>query len=98
MLDQTQLIALLKQQIKDAGSQKTLAHRWGISQQYLTDVLKRRRMPNRKILDALGYESVVMYKKIYHTEDKPEHGAEMNQSNSSGLSQRGWGTEHAQNR
>ncbi len=67
MLDHAQLIALLKQQAKDAGSQKQLAFKWGISQQYLSDVMDGRRMPGKKILDALGYEPVVVYKKIYRT-------------------------------
>lgn len=67
MLTHDQLVSLLKQQVKDAGSQKQFAFRWGISQQYLTDVLKGRRMPGPKILKMLGYESMVVYKKIYRT-------------------------------
>lgn len=65
MLDHDQLISLLKQRVRKCGSQKTFALTHGISQQYLTDLLKRRRMPGQKILQVLGYEPVVMYKKIY---------------------------------
>jgi len=67
MLNHDQLLSLLKQCVRDAGSQKTFAIQHGISQQYLTDVLKKRRMPGAKILQVLGYESVIVYKKIYQT-------------------------------
>jgi len=72
MLTHDQLVALLRQQAKEAGSQKILAIRWGISQQYLTDVLKGRRMPGPKILKMLGLEPVIMYKKIYRTNSAGE--------------------------
>ena len=73
MLTHDQLVSLLKQQIKEAGSQKILAHRMGISQQFLTDVLKGRRMPGAKILRMLGYESMIMYKKIYQTGNEADN-------------------------
>lgn len=66
MLNHDQLIALLKSQIKMAGSQKAFAKQIEISPQYLSDVLAGRRMPNRQILNALGYEFVPCYKRIYH--------------------------------
>ena len=67
MLDHDQLVALMKQETRNAGSQKTLAMKWGISQQQLSDVLNRRRMPGPRILRMLGFEPVTMYKKIYRT-------------------------------
>jgi hypothetical protein len=67
MLTQNQLIRLLKQQAREAGSQKILAIKWGISQQNLSDVIKGRTIPGPKILKMLGYESVVMFKKIYRS-------------------------------
>ncbi len=66
MLDRDQLISVLKKEIKAVGSQKAYAFKHGVSQQYLSDVLNKRRIPGTKILNALGYESVEMYKKIYH--------------------------------
>lgn len=66
MLNHDQLIALLKSRIRTAGTQKTFAKQIGISPQYLSDVLAGRRMPNRQILKALGYECVPCYKRIYH--------------------------------
>ncbi len=72
MLDHDQLLSLIKKQIREAGSQKALAYRWGISQQHLSDVLTRRRMPNKKMLDALGYDEVTMYKRIYHRSDQSD--------------------------
>ena len=67
MLNRDQLISLLKQEVRNCRSQKVLAMKWGISQQQLSDVLKRRRMPGPKILKMLGFEPVIMYKKTYKT-------------------------------
>jgi hypothetical protein len=47
-----------------AGSQDVSAKRLGISPQYLCDVLKGRREPGTKLLDALGYRRVVMYEQV----------------------------------
>lgn len=65
-------MGLIKRHAREAGSQKVLAFRWGISQQYLTDVLKQRRMPNKNILDPLGFLEVTMYKRIYQSGDKAD--------------------------
>lgn len=42
-------------------TQKALAKRLGISAQYLSDILKGRREPGQKMLDALGLERVITY-------------------------------------
>jgi transcriptional regulator with XRE-family HTH domain len=47
-----------------AGSQKAAAKRLGVSEQYLCDVLKGRREPGKKLLDALGYRRVVVYEQV----------------------------------
>ena len=54
----------LKSEIEIAGSQKAFAARLGISEQYLTDILKRRREPGEKILKPLGLRRVVTYERI----------------------------------
>lgn len=45
-----------------AESQRFFAHQHGFGAQYLNDVLKRRREPGPKILDALGLECVKLYR------------------------------------
>lgn len=45
------------------GSQKAFAQRVGVSEQYLVDVMKSRRAVPKKILDWLGYERVVLYRR-----------------------------------
>ncbi|MBM3130445.1 MAG: helix-turn-helix domain-containing protein [Chloroflexi bacterium] len=65
MIDHDQMIQILKSKVKEVGSQKILAHQMGVSQQYLSDVLKRKRMPNHKILEALGLRPVQYYVRIY---------------------------------
>lgn len=49
-----------------AGSQKAFAERHDISEQYLCDVLKGRREPGKKILDAVGFQRVVIYVERNH--------------------------------
>lgn len=64
MLTHQELLKQLKQQVKESGSQKVLAHRLGVSRQYLNDILKGRRMPGQKVLRALGLELVYCYKQV----------------------------------
>ncbi len=45
------------------GSQKAFARRVGLSEQYLVDVLKERRAIPTKILEFLGLERVISYKR-----------------------------------
>ena len=59
------VIALLKKRCEDAGSQRAFAETNGISPQYITDVLRRKREPGAMILDALGLEKVVTYREKY---------------------------------
>jgi transcriptional regulator with XRE-family HTH domain len=47
--------------IKERGTQKAAAEFLGVSQQYLTDLLKGRRDPGEKILSKLGLEASVIY-------------------------------------
>lgn len=59
-----QFIMYCKAQIEILGSQKAFAARYGISEQYLTDILKRRREPGEKILKALGFRRIVTYEQV----------------------------------
>ena len=46
------------------STQKALADKIGVSQAYLTNVIKGRRRPSAKILKFLGYERIVCYKEV----------------------------------
>ncbi len=66
MMELKQVQNLLKQRARTLGSQKRLALQLGVSQQYLSDVIHGRRMPNAKILRAMGLELVPCYRHVYH--------------------------------
>ena len=57
----TDVIKLLITQIDLCGSQKTVAFNFGISPQYLSDILRHRREPGGKVLRVLGLKKVVTY-------------------------------------
>jgi hypothetical protein len=54
---------LLNNQIAEAGSQARWCLDNQVSTAYLSDVLNGRREPGKKILDVLGLQSVVYYRK-----------------------------------
>ena len=47
-----------------SGSQKAFAKKVGISEQYLSDILKGRRESGAKVLKYFGLERVVGYRRI----------------------------------
>lgn len=59
-----QLRALLARRCAEAGSQKAWARGAGVSQPYVNDVLKGKREPGESIAKALGFERIVIYRKI----------------------------------
>lgn len=63
MIDRNSVIALVRAAAVEAKSQRNLAHQWSVSESYITDVLSGYRDPGKKILDALGYERVVLYRR-----------------------------------
>jgi len=65
MMGLEQVQRLLKQRARTVGSQKRLALRLGVSQRYLSDVMHGRRLPNTKILSAMGLEWVPCYRHVY---------------------------------
>ena len=58
------IIDCLQIQVEVSGSQKMAAKEIGVSDQYLSDVLKFKRAPGAKILKAYGLEPVAAYKSI----------------------------------
>lgn len=47
--------------IEEKGTAKAAAESLGVSQQYLSDVIKGRRDPGAKLLSAMGLQSRVVY-------------------------------------
>lgn len=45
------------------GGQSTFARRGGISRVYVTAVLSGKQLPGPKLLGAMGYEKVVLYRR-----------------------------------
>lgn len=63
-MDKMQIIDLLKEQVRRAGSQNNWAVQHGLSGAYVNDVLHGRRDPADRLLDALGYEKYVVYRRV----------------------------------
>ena len=61
-MDQQDVIERLRAAIDAAGSQVAFAEKHGVSLQYVNDVVRGRREPGQKILDALGIEKLVVYR------------------------------------
>lgn len=55
------VIQKIQRIIEEQGTQKGAAELLGVSEAYLSDLLKGRRDPGKKILDKLGLESSVVY-------------------------------------
>jgi transcriptional regulator with XRE-family HTH domain len=49
--------------VREQPTQKDYAAKFGMSAQYLSDVLNGKRQPGEKVLDSVGYERVIMYRK-----------------------------------
>ena len=54
----------LEQEVGAAGSQKAVAEAAGVSQAFLTDVLKGRRALTGPLVKWLGYERVIAYRRL----------------------------------
>lgn len=63
MIDADELHRLVAAEIAAAGSQRAWAERNGLSPAYVNVVVRRRRDPGASIVDALGLERVVCYRK-----------------------------------
>jgi len=60
-LDYNQFIDYLWREVREIGTQKTAAEKWGLSKQYLNDILHRRREPGIRLLTQLGFERRTFY-------------------------------------
>lgn len=70
VLTKQELIERLKATIAALGSQDAFAQQHSISTAYVSDVLRGRRDPGKKILDALGLERVVGYQEKGDVSDR----------------------------
>lgn len=78
VLTKQELIERLRTAIAAVGSQDAFAQQHSISTAYISDVLRNRREPGKKILDALGLDRVVYYQvqtanKTTDTAEPSEH-------------------------
>lgn len=60
-MNEKQFRAFLLREIEKAGSQKNWAEKHRISPQYVHDLINGRRLPGKKILDALMLQRLVCY-------------------------------------
>lgn len=61
ILTLTEILAALANAVALSGSQANWCAAHEVSTAYLSDVLRGRREPGKKILDVLGYEAVTFY-------------------------------------
>jgi hypothetical protein len=57
-----QVRSLIARKCKEFDSQRDAAEAWGVSESYLSEVLKGKQLPGPKILDALGLEHIDKYR------------------------------------
>jgi hypothetical protein len=62
LLTEAEFLSVLRDRVAGYATQKDAAQAWGISPQYLSDVLNNGRAPGEKILRAIGWERVEMYR------------------------------------
>jgi transcriptional regulator with XRE-family HTH domain len=58
-----EVIEMIKERLIKAGSQEALAKEFGVSQQYIGDLLRRKRTPGETVLNALGLQKVIYYER-----------------------------------
>ena len=64
-------MSVIAKAIDRAGSQSAFAEANDMSAQYVNDVVRGRKEPSRAILDAVGLERVVMYRRKASAADTP---------------------------
>lgn len=62
-MDIDEFIDYLKRKAAEQGTQRQYAESLGVSEAYLSDVLNGRREPGQKLLDAVGFERVALYRR-----------------------------------
>lgn len=63
-MSEADVLGLIEQAVKDAGSAMCLARRWDVSTQYLCDVRRRRRGLTSRILTPLGLVAFIDYRRM----------------------------------
>lgn len=74
-MTEQEVIERLREAIKRAGSQRALAQAHGISEQYLTDVLRGRRAITARIAAVAGVERIVVVEYREGAKDSSEDSA-----------------------
>ena len=60
---ETEVLKVLKHLVEIAGTQKEFAKTYGISEQYLSDILNGRRGISSRVANQVGFEKVTLYKR-----------------------------------
>lgn len=68
MMAPMDILRVIRDEVNRAGSQKDLAAKLGVSPTYISDVLNERKEPGQGILEPLGLERVVTYRKKKHAQ------------------------------
>lgn len=63
-----QVVEMLRREVSRAGAQSRWAESHGMSQSYVANVLRGRNEPGPLVLEALGLERVVTYRRIKQVE------------------------------
>jgi hypothetical protein len=71
-LTQEEFLSLIRDDVETEGSQKALAARLEVSETYLSDVLRGRRMAGNKILSRYNLRAVTSYHPTEEEENKKE--------------------------
>lgn len=62
-MNEDDVLKLLAETIEQAGNQKKFAQQHNMSEQFVSDVLRRRRQITDRMLAVLGLERVVTYRR-----------------------------------
>lgn len=58
-----EFIEYLRSQVETEGEILAYANKIGVSNSYVADVLRGRRKPGKKLLDAVGFERIEVYRR-----------------------------------
>jgi hypothetical protein len=62
MFSAAQVRELLREEVADWGSQRMVAQRIGISEQYMSDIMLQRREPGPKVAEYFELEAITLYR------------------------------------
>lgn len=71
ILNADDMLSEVKRWVAASGSQKKAAKLLGVSEQYMTDVLKGRREVGPTLAEALGYDKIVMFSPMANKNKTP---------------------------